>query len=81
MPMTLTEFTDLLTQKCGLTIDDPTLPFASCGVDSLTLLDILVAVEDTYRIDIDPAMLADGRLGNAADLHAFAEATRVSADK
>ena len=52
--MTIEEFTAVISTAARVELDDPQTSFTAQGLDSLGLLNVLVAVEDSYSIEIDP---------------------------
>lgn len=71
--MTIEEFTSVISAAARIELDDPQTSFTAQGLDSLGLLNVLVAVEDSYSIEIDPASFADGLPRTPAEMHAYAE--------
>jgi acyl carrier protein len=72
--MTQPEFDDLIARTCQVTVTDPNTPLADLGIDSLAHLNLLVAVEQRYAIEIDPDELLDPALATPAGLREYAEA-------
>lgn len=71
--MTIEEFTAVISAAARIELDDPQASFTDQGLDSLGLLNVLVAVEDSYSIEIDPTSFADGLPRTPAEMHAYAE--------
>ncbi|MFD5078870.1 acyl carrier protein [Streptomyces sp. NPDC058371] len=66
--MNQSQFDQLVEQICAVTVTDPEKPLVDLGVDSLHTVALVMAVEETYGVEIDPDVLADPALTSPADL-------------
>ena len=52
--MTQAEFNQFIESTCSATIVDPDRPLVDQGIDSLGMLTLMVAIEDSLGIELDP---------------------------
>jgi len=57
---------------------DPDRPLVDQGIDSLGMLTLMVAIEDSLGIELDPESLADGRGSTPSGLLSLVEQPKAT---
>ena len=76
--MTQAEFNQFIESTCSATIVDPDRPLVDQGIDSLGMLTLMVAIEDSLGIELDPESLADGRGSTPSGLLSLVEQLKAT---
>lgn len=66
--MSQSQFDQFVERICSVTVTDPQASLVSLGVDSLNAINLVMAVEDEYGVEVDPEALADVALSTPAGL-------------
>jgi acyl carrier protein len=68
------QFDQFVTERTKIVVTDPRKPFVDLGLDSLGFLNLVMAVEEQFGIELDPDDLANPELATPAGLRAYAAA-------
>lgn len=71
--MNQSSFNQLVESVCEVVVSDPAKPLVDLGVDSLGYLNLMLAVEARYGIEIDPDRMSDEDLATPVGIWRFAE--------
>jgi acyl carrier protein len=69
--MNQSQFDQFVERICSVTVTDPQTSFVNLGVDSLNTINLVLAVEEEYGVEIDPEALADEALATPAGLWGY----------
>lgn len=68
------QFDQFVAESTTIVVTDPQRPFVDLGLDSLGFLNLMMAVEERFGIELDPDDLANPELATPAGLRAYAAA-------
>ncbi|HEV2635878.1 MAG TPA: acyl carrier protein [Actinocrinis sp.] len=71
--MSQLEFDQFVARICDVKVTDPEASLVQLGVDSLRTINLVMAVEDEYGVEIDPDILADDTLSTPAGLWRYVQ--------
>jgi acyl carrier protein len=66
------QFDQFVAESTKIVVTDPQKPFVDLGLDSLGFLNLMMAVEARFGIELDPDDLANPELATPAGLRAYA---------
>lgn len=66
------QFDQFVAESTTIVVTDPHKPFVDLGLDSLGFLDLMMAVEVRFGIELAPDDLANPELATPAGLRAYA---------
>jgi acyl carrier protein len=76
--MSQSQFDQFVERICAVTVTDPQVSLVALGVDSLNTINLLMALEDEYGVEIDPGLLADEALSTPAELWRYVQDRRAA---
>jgi acyl carrier protein len=76
--MSQSQFDQFVERICSVTVTDPQVSLVALGVDSLSTINLLMALEDEYGVEIDPEVLADDALSSPAGLWRYVQDRRAA---